>query len=93
MVPPTSIPGTNGHPVKYPGTPRRARTSTKFKPAYSTLMVTWPGPGAVVPLGEPDNFRTAWLGDFHCSHWRLQSDRYRVRMPKLAAIWLTAMPR
>jgi hypothetical protein len=48
--------------------------------------------GRLVSLGEPDNFRTAWLGDFHCSHWRLQSDRYGVRMPKLAAIWLTAVP-
>jgi hypothetical protein len=30
--------------------------------------------GRLVSLGEPDNFRTARLGDFHCSHGLLQSD-------------------
>ncbi len=62
-----------------------------FNPAYSTLMLTWPGPGGrLVSLGEPDNVRTARLHDFHCSHGLLQSDHHGARMPRLAAIWLTA---
>ena len=55
-------------------------------------MVTWPGPGPLVLLGEPDNFRTAWLDDFHRSHGLLQSGHHAVRRPGLAAIWLTAVP-
>jgi hypothetical protein len=51
-------------------------TSTKFSPAYSTLMVTCTVRERLVSFGEPDNFRAARLRNFYCSYGLLQSGHH-----------------